>query len=153
MTNTVRLSRVLAAAGIVASVSAAVSANNDVQPQGGMLRYPDVSKSQIAFVYAGDIWLVNREGGTATLLASPPGQELFPRFSADGKTIAFSGNYEGNRDIYTIPVTGGTATRITHHPSGESLCDWTADGQLLFFMSGLGGLRRQTQLFTVPEAG
>jgi tricorn protease-like protein len=145
--------RLAAAAVIAASAFSPVLAGVDVTPQGGMLRYPDVSRSQIAFVYSGDIWLVPREGGTASLLASPPGQELFPKFSPDGQTIAFVGNYEGNRDIYTIPVTGGPATRVTYHPSGETLSDWTPDGRLLFYMSGMGGLRRQTQLFTAPAQG
>jgi tricorn protease len=130
----------------------------DITPAAGMLRYPDVSREHIVFVYAGDIWLAPRTGGTATPLASPPGNEMFPRFSPDGKTIAFMGNYEGNTDLYTIPVTGvgggGPATRITHHPSTEMLCDWTPDGMsLLYYKSGMGGLRRQTQLFTVPATG
>jgi tricorn protease len=145
--------RLLACAGLATLGLSAAALHADVVPEAGMLRYPDVSKSQIAFVYAGDIWLVGREGGQATLLASPPGQELFPKFSPDGKHLAFMGNYEGNRDIYTIPVTGGTATRVTHHPSTEMLCDWTQDNRLLFYMSGLGGLRRQTQLFTVDPTG
>ncbi|HIF40165.1 MAG TPA: hypothetical protein EYQ74_03600, partial [Planctomycetes bacterium] len=59
--------------------------------QAGMLRYPDVSQAQIVFVYANDLWLVDRAGGLATPLASPAGAERNPRFSADGKTIAFSG--------------------------------------------------------------
>lgn len=62
------------------------------RPHAGMLRFPDVSDAKIAFVYANDIWLVPKEGGTAMPLASPPGQESFPRFSPDGKSIAFVGN-------------------------------------------------------------
>jgi tricorn protease-like protein len=145
----------LAAAAIMAAsaFSPVLAGPNDIEPSAGMLRYPDVSKSRIAFVYAGDIWLVPREGGTAQLLASPPGQELFPKFSPDGESIASLGNYEGNRDIYTIPVSGGTATRITYHPSPEVLCDWAQDNTIVYFMSGLGGLRRQTQLFTISPSG
>lgn len=141
-------------ASIVAlAAGAAVSVHADVTPSAGMVRYPDVGKSQIVFVYAGDLWLVPRAGGVATRLASPPGQEAFPRFSPDDKTIAFVGNYDGNRDIYTIPTEGGTATRITYHPSAEVLCDWTPAGELVYSMSGLGGLRRQTQLFVVSASG
>lgn len=123
------------------------------RPHGGMLRYPDVSATHVAFVYANDIWLVPRDGGLAAPLASPPGQEAFPRFSPDGRQIAFLGNYEGNPDLYVLPVTGGVAARVTHHPSAELLTDWTAEGRLLYFASGLGGLTRQTQLFTVDPAG
>jgi len=118
-----------------------------------MLRNPDVSATHIVFVYADDLWLVPREGGSASPLASPPGQELFPRFSDDGRTIAFIGNYDGNRDVYTMPVAGGVPTRVTHHPAPELVCGWTSDGRLLFSTPALAGLRRQMQLFTVPAAG
>ena len=145
------------AAGLALSVFLAglpATARADIEPNAGMMRYPDVGRTQIAFIYAGDIWLVPRAGGVATRLASPPGQELFPRFSPDDKTIAFIGNYEGNRDIYTIPVDGGVASRVTYHPSGETLCDWTPDGQrMVYTTSGLGGLRRQTQLMSIPATG
>jgi tricorn protease len=132
---------------------AARVATAQVQPHGGMLRFPDVSATQIVFVYADDLWLVPREGGVAMPLASPPGMESLPRFSPDGKTIAFIGNYDGNKDLYTIPVTGGVPTRVTHHPSTEVLSDWTPDGKLLFYTNGLAGRDRQTQMFTVSPQG
>ncbi|MHC5023188.1 MAG: S41 family peptidase [Planctomycetota bacterium] len=125
----------------------------DVEPHAGMLRYPDVSESHIVFAYGNDLWVVSREGGVATPLASPPGAETFPRFSADGESIAFVGNYEGNRDIYVIPATGGIAERLTHHPSSENLCDWTPDGDLLYSSSGQSGLGRMPKLFTVSATG
>jgi tricorn protease len=138
----------------LAGSAVAPGAFADISPAAGMLRYPDVSREHIVFVYAGDIWLAPRTGGTATPLASPPGQEMFPKFSPDGRTIAFMGNYDGNRDIYTIPVSGGTAMRITHHPGSEMLSDWTPDGGgIIYYMSGLGPLRRQTQLFVAPATG
>src|SRR5512134_2974766 len=68
------------------------------RPHAGMLRYPDVSATHIVFVYANDLWVVPREGGVASPLASPSGPELLPKFSPDGGRIAFVGNYEGNRD-------------------------------------------------------
>ena len=125
----------------------------DVQPDATMLRYPDVSATHIVFVYANDIWLVPREGGQASPLASPPGQESLPKFSDDGRTIAFAGNYDGNRDLYTIPVTGGVPMRVTHHPAPELLCGWTPDGKLLFSTGAFAGLQRQMQLATVSAAG
>jgi tricorn protease len=140
-------------AGLAFSSAALAQPKQDHQPSGAMLRYPDVSKDRICFVYANDIWTVSKAGGIASPLASPPGQESFPRFSPDGKTIAFVGNYDGNRDLYTIPVDGGIPTRVTHHPAGEALADWTPDGKLLFLSNGLAGLARQTQLFTVDAAG
>src|SRR5688572_25758913 len=71
-----------------------------------MLRYPAVSKDRIAFVYAGDIWLVDKNGGSAFRLTSSPGEESFPRFSPDGSMVAFSAAYDGNQDVYVIPSGG-----------------------------------------------
>ncbi|MBI5364678.1 MAG: PDZ domain-containing protein [Planctomycetes bacterium] len=136
-----------------APVARALPAQDDVTPHGAMLRFPDVGATHIVFVYADDLWLVPREGGVATPLASPPGVEVLPRFSPDGKTIAFVGNYAGNRDLYTVPVGGGVPARVTHHPSAETLCDWTPDGRLLFFTNGFAGRDRQVQLFTVAATG
>jgi len=148
----------VASMGVVHSAGAlgddATSADGDgFRPHAGMLLYPDVSDSQIVFVYANDLWVVPRTGGTAAPLASPPGRERFPRFNADGRTIAFVGNYDGNQDLYTIGIGGEIASRVTHHPATEILCDWTPDGELLYFSNGLAGLTRQMQLFTVPPAG
>ena len=145
---------ILLVGGVLVSSSMALASDDATQskPSAGMLRYPDVSKSHIVFSYAGDLWKVSRDGGTATPLASPPGQELFPRFSVDGQTIAFVGNYEGDQDIYTIDLNGGTAKRITYHPATEILCDWTADGRIIFSTNGHAGLRRLPQLYTVSAA-
>jgi tricorn protease len=138
---------------LVLAAGAAVSFA-DVQPHAAMLRWPDVSATQIVFSYANDLWVVPRDGGMAEPLASPPGQEALPKFSPDGKTIAFIGNYDGNRDIYTIPATGGVPTRVTHHPAGEATSDWTPDGKsVMYLTNGFAGLARQTQLWTSPAAG
>ncbi len=141
----------LAIAGTAAAFAPAALA--EINPHGGMLRYPDISKSQIVFVYGNDLWTVPREGGRATPLAGPVGQELFPKFSPDGSEIAFVGNYDGDTDIYVIEKDGGLARRVTHHPGTEVLNDWTSQDDLLFYMSGLGGLTRQTQLFTIDTEG
>src|SRR5262245_5065580 len=132
---------------------AAPIAQDAAAPHAGMLRYPDVSATHVVFVFADDLWLVPREGGVATPLASPPGFEGWPRFSPDGATIAFVGNYDGNRDLYTVPVSGGVPTRVTHHPAGEILGGWTPDGRLLFGTNGFAGRDRQFQLFTVAAKG
>lgn len=123
------------------------------RPHAGLLRYPDVSRTHIVFGFANDLWTVPREGGVAMPLASPPGQELFPRFSPDGSQIAFVGNYEGGTDLYTMTKTGGVPTRVTYHPASETLCDWTPDGRLLFFSNALAGLPRQSQLLVVDPSG
>ncbi len=124
-----------------------------VSPHAGMLRFPDVSANQIVFVYANDLWVVNRSGGLASPLASPAGAERFPKFSDDGQTIAFMGNYDGNSDLYTIPISGGIPHRVTYHPAGETLSNWTSDGRLIFSSSRQSGIGRSPKLFTVPAQG
>jgi tricorn protease len=138
---------------VVVSVGLPSPAPADVRPHAGMLRFPDVSQTHIVFSYANDLWLAPRAGGVATPLASPAGQEVFPRFSPDGQTIAFAGNYDGNQDLYTIPVDGGVPVRITHHPGGEVLCDWIPGERLLFFTAEMGPYRRIAQLFSVSSEG
>ncbi len=133
--------------------SASSVAVGQVSPHAGMMRYPDVSATHIVFSYANDLWVVAREGGEARPLASPPGQELFPRFSPDGASVAFVGNYAGDRDVYVLPVAGGSPTRITHHPSTEILCDWTAQDRLLWQTTGFAFRTRQTQLFFSAPGG
>jgi len=139
---------------VPATQQAAPPANSAAaEPDAVMLRYPDVSASEIVFVYADDLWLVPREGGVARPLASPEGLESLPRFSADGKTIAFVGNYDGNKDLYTLPTIGGIPQRITHHPATEVLCNWTPDGKLLFFTNGFAGRDRMVELYSVAPGG
>jgi tricorn protease len=145
--------RATSAAGGGASAPAPSAEASGVAVHGAMLRYPDVSATHVAFVYADDLWLVPREGGVALPLASPPGLEVLPRFSPDGSTLAFVGNYDGNRDLYTVPVAGGVPTRVTHHPGAETLCGWTPSGELLFFTNAFAGRTRQVQLFTVAAGG
>ena len=131
----------------------ATSSVDQIRPHAGMLRFPDVSKTDIVFVYANDLWVVPREGGEAKPLASPPGSEQFPRFSPDGSTIAFVGNYDGNRDLYTIPIQGGIPERVTYHPSSETLSDWTPDGRLLFSSNGYSPIGSIFKLFKVDAKG
>jgi tricorn protease len=119
----------------------------------GMLRYPDVSTTHIVFSYDNDLWLVPRDGGVASPLASPDGGERFPRFNADGSAVAFVGNYDGDTDLYTISTQGGFAERVTHHPANETLSDWLPNGDLLFYSNGQAGLQRHAQIFTVPAGG
>ena len=119
-----------------------------------MLRYPDVSQTHITFVYAGDIWIAPKDGGLASRLSSPKGEETFPRFSPDGKHIAFSGNYDGNTDVYVIPTFGGTPERLTHHPMNDRLVDWYPDGQTVLFASSMAsGRQRFNQLYRTAVTG
>src|SRR2546423_14715529 len=83
--------------------------------QARLLRFPDIHGDMIAFVYAGDIWTVPAAGGTARRLTSHPGLELFPKFSPDGRWLAFSGEYDGTRQIFVISVDGGAPRQLTYH--------------------------------------
>ena len=150
----------LAGAALALTAGAATAqsgsqASEGIRPDATMLQYPDVSTTHIVFTYANDLWLVPRSGGEARKLASPPGREVFPKFSPDGQTIAFMGNYEGDLDLYTIPAHGaGAAYRVTHHPATERLTGWTPDGEsLIFFASGFTGLTRTTAILTVDADG
>lgn len=119
-----------------------------------MFRYPDVSATHIAFVYAGDIWVVPKAGGLATRLSSPLGEEAFPRFSPDGSRIAFSANYDGNVDAYVVATLGGEPTRLTHHPMDDRVVDWHPDGtRVLFASSRESGRQRYNQFFLVSASG
>ena len=136
-----------------AIVAAALSAGPTTTPDASMLRYPDIGREDIVFVYAGNLWLVPKMGGMARPLTSAAGAEVMPRFSPDGNKIAFVGNYDGNRDIYVIPTVGGSPERVTHHPTAELVNEWTADGSLLFSASGMEGIARAGRLYTVKETG
>ncbi len=120
-----------------------------------LFQYPDVSETQITFCYAGDIWVVPKTGGTAVKLSSPAGEETYPKFSPDGKTIAFSGNYNGNTDVYTIPVEGGIPTCLTYHGYPDRVVDWYPDGSKIIFASRRkSGKERFNQFyFTGTENG
>ena len=119
-----------------------------------MLRYPDVSVNQIAFAYAGDIWLEPKTGGEAMRISSPRGEEQFPKFSPDGRELAFSGNYDGNLDLYVMPVAGGVPRRVTHHGAADRLVGWYPDGQSLLFATTMTSYKdRFNQLYRVSAAG
>jgi tricorn protease len=145
-----RTLRLLSAIALVALSARALHAQIDAR----MLRQPDVSSTHIAFIYAGDIWVVPKTGGTAQRLSSPAGEESFPRFSPDGSTIAFTGNYDGNADIYTIPVTGGEPVRITHHPMEDRVVDWYPNGHDILYASSMeSGRQRFSQFYRVADRG
>ena len=112
-----------------------------------------MNKSQIVFSYAGDLWSVSREGGVAQRLTTGQGTESDAAFSPEGNTIAFSGEYDGNVDVFTVPVAGGIPKRITYHPGADRVSGWTPDGKQILFRSNRDAFSRYTQLYTVPAEG
>lgn len=139
---------------VVALVLAAASAPATAQVDARMFRQPDVSATQIAFVYAGDIWVAPKSGGTAHRLSTPEGEERFPRFSPDGSTLAFTANYDGNEDVYRVPAGGGEAVRLTQHPQDDRTLGWHPDGSRVLVASARHSERqRYRKFFTVPRDG
>jgi len=137
-----------------------ISAADDTR----MLRYPDINGDLIAFVYAGDIWTVKASGGEAKRLTSHAGIELFPKISPDGKWIAFSAEYSGNRQIWVMPAEGGTARQLTFYnsegvmpPRGgfdNVVLDWTPDSKRILFRANRTSFgERNGKYFTVSIDG
>ena len=127
-----------------------------------LLQTPAVSRDHIAFVYADDLWICDLDGRNVRRLTSDPGVERDPAFSPDGRTIAFSGQYDAASpgygieaaNVYTLPVTGGEPTRLTWHPGWDFVRGWTPDGKAVLFNSWREtAIGNDTPLFTVPAAG
>ena len=119
-----------------------------------LLRQPTISKDQIAFIYADDIWIVQKNGGAARRLTSHEGSESVPHFSPDGKWIAFSAQYAGNVDAYVIPTEGGEPKRLTWHPGEDLVQGWSPDGKSVLFRSGSAGMPTKiNQFFYVDKEG
>ncbi len=123
------------------------------QSNSALLRTPAVSRTQIAFSYGGDLWVVDRNGGDARRLTSDVGIEIDPMFSPDGTMIAFTGEYDGNQDVYVIPTAGGIPKRLTSHPAPDQVLGWTRDGKRILFRSNRNSYSGANRLFTVSIEG
>src|SRR5260370_2073279 len=96
-----------------------------------LLRFPDVHGDKVVFTYGGDLWTAPTSGGTATRLTSHPGIEVFGKFSPDGKWIAFTGQYDGDEQVYVIPATGCVPQQLTFYPASGPLAPrWGWDNQV-----------------------
>ncbi|MGZ8710135.1 MAG: S41 family peptidase, partial [Thermoanaerobaculia bacterium] len=129
-----------------------------------LLRQPDIHGDQIAFVYAGDLWVVSSKGGDGRRLTSDAGMEYFPKFSPDGRWIAFTGDYSGSRQVFVISVDGGAPRQLTYYndvgampPRGgidNRNLDWTPDGKsILFLPHRLPWSERMARPYVVPAEG
>ncbi len=145
--------RLLACVALAIGLLSALPAANGGPTR--LLRSPTVSATQIGFAYANNIWVVDRAGGTARRLTSFPGETSNPHFSPDGKTIAFSGEYAGNVDVYTVPAEGGEPARLTWHPGADLVQGWTPDGTAIVFSTGRATWAPSgaPRFWTVPAAG
>jgi tricorn protease len=118
-----------------------------------LLQKPTLNKTHIVFVHAGDLWSVARGGGDAVRLTAGAGVETDPVFSPDGSLIAFTGEYDGNTDVYTVPAAGGTPRRLTYHPGPDFAVGWTPDGKHILFRSARDSYSRFMRLFTTTAEG
>jgi tricorn protease len=118
-----------------------------------LFQKPAVSRTHVAFGFAGDLWIVPREGGEAKRLTNGVGLETDPIFSPDGTQIAFTGEYEGNLDVYVVPAAGGTPRRLTYYPGIDMAVGWTPDGKQILFRSDRASYSRFNRLFTIPVEG
>lgn len=118
-----------------------------------LLRSPDIHGNRIVFTYAGNLWTVDATGGTAVQLTTHEGIETGARFSPSGDRIAFTAQYDGNKDVYVMPAIGGEPQRITWHPGNDQLVSWTVDGKSLVFSSNRENATRQLKLYTIAVGG
>lgn len=141
-----------------------VAAQQGQAEEARLLRFPATNGSDIVFSYAGDLYKVSARGGEAKRLTSHVGYEMFPRFSPDGKTIAFTGQYDGNTEVYTIPADGGEPLRVTYTATNQRddvgdrmgpnniVTAWTADGAKIVYRNRIGS-GFSGKLYTVAKEG
>jgi tricorn protease len=114
---------------------------------------PTLSRTQIAFTYAGEIWTIPRDGGEARRLVTGQLRNYRPMFSPDGSQIAFTGIVDSNPDVYVVPASGGEPHRLTYHPGPDTVAGWSPDGKSVLFSSTRDTARDLPKLFTVPLTG
>jgi tricorn protease len=154
----------LSLGAIILGLAALAVLSTPATAQTRLLRFPAIHGNRVAFTYAGDLWIAPAAGGTAVRLTAHPGIEVFAKFSPDGKWIAFTGQYDGDEQVYIIPASGGAPKQLTYYPARGPLTPrwgwdnqvygWTKDGRSILFRSlrdswTLGA----TRLYTVPITG
>lgn len=129
-----------------------------------LLRFPDLHDDRLVFVHGGDLWMARDSGGTAWRLSAHPGKELFPKFSPDGRYIAFTGQYSGDEQVFVMPAAGGEPVQLTWFPAtgplparwgyDNQVMGWSADGERILFRSHRDAWSSSTAtLFTVGKNG
>jgi tricorn protease len=129
-----------------------------------LLRYPNTSETDIAFVYGGDIYTVPLSGGIARRLTSSEGIERYPRFSQNGSEIAFTAEYDGSNEVYVMPASGGIPQRLTYSHTEANVAErqgpdiiimqWTPDGESILYRSRQNSWNILVgQLFTIGKSG
>src|SRR5262249_35648183 len=120
-----------------------------------LARHPDYHAGKVTFSYLGDIWVANDDGTNVQRLTDNSARETYPRFSPDGKWIAFSSNRNGNYDVFVVPAGGGTPKRLTYHTGNDEVVGWTRDSQNVVFRAsrGDGAFTGVATLYEIPIGG
>jgi len=118
-----------------------------------LLQTPSLSRTRIAFAYGDEIWIAPRTGGDAHVLVGGNDLASGPEFSPDGQMIAYTGDYDGNPDVYVVPAAGGEPRRLTWFPGPDVAVGWTPDGRSVLFRSHRYSTNDSDRLFTVPVSG
>ena len=131
--------------GSVAFIALLFCVSASAYGQTKLLRFPDIYGDRVVFTYGGDLWTAPSSGGSAVRLTSHPGMEVFGKFSPDGKWIAFTGQYDGDEQVYVVPSMGGVPRQLTFYPAKGPLTPrwgwdnqvygWSADGRRIYFKS------------------
>ena len=155
--------RLILLAFMTALATAPTRAAETGPPEARLLRFPDIHRDSVAFVYGGDIWQASSAGGPAHRLTSHAGLELFPKISPDGRWIAFSAEYTGTRQVYVMPAWGGTPKQLTFYndvgpmpPRGgwdDWVMGWTPEGKILVRMNRVPWSNRMGRYYVVDPAG
>lgn len=126
----------------------------EINAQTKLMHQPALSDTHVAFIYAEDLWVANRDGSNPHRLTVDEGIESNPIFSPDGSMIAFNAQYDGNSDVFIVPVKGGIPKRLTWHPYNDLVRDFSSDGKTILFASQRNSFtNRYLQLFTISVQG
>jgi tricorn protease len=123
------------------------------QARSGYYRSPDLNGDLVVFSAEGDLWTAHLDGSDVRRITTHPGNEVLPKFSPDGKWIAFAGDYDGNRDLFVMPAGGGEPKRLTWHPAADEPVGWTPDGQEILFRSNRENPHYNWELYKIPFTG
>src|SRR5262245_17046504 len=120
-----------------------------------LARHPDYHAGKVAFSYLGDIWIANEDGTNVVRLTDNRAREIYPRFSPDGRWIAFSSNRYGNNDVFVIPAAGGAPKRLTFHSGNDEVVGWSRDSQRVLFRAahGDGAFPNVATLYQIAVTG
>ncbi len=121
--------------------------------QDPFMQYPDIQGNIIVFASGGDLWKVPADGGTACRLTFSDGRESYPEISPDGSLIAFTGEYDGNADVYVMNINGGNITRLTYHPGFDEVIGWNSTKNKIMFTSGRNSPSRYVKMYLISPNG